>query len=456
MSSKKLHWSYADFSSFFTEEVPEEKLPKINWGGFNLSITPLPFLNSYLCVSRLHILPIMRTHKIIPGIFYNKSIPKKYSEEQFKTFSNKDFSKTFFWENWNGDDYAIYFIAKLKNGKLIPDKNFEPMVSLNVKSKVQPVPRPSNPPIPAWVLNPKITSSDFRVAELDNKPITYDAFLGSINEVLIFNKTKQLSQKPIIDSLCIPKDQTYPSEWNPLRNNEPYIKYFDKNWSIVGRLPSNIDKEKRILFLDWFYQDGIWGVLGGNDGFCSRIKLINFDKEPIPNNPTQEIPGFSFGSTLMDISHLSNIKLDKIGVGHIKLEYTGNTSNNKYNKIFNNIRNILIEKYGNDNFRNHYKFAYAAFFFRIYYKNGWKMLLSSAWFPILENAEQLYHSLIYFPMSITQSLEKKTTCLISGGYTDFHNIILEFPISDLIKSCTIDSSDFSLDDFDIIPLKLHN
>jgi hypothetical protein len=451
MATKKIYWSSADFPDFFMNNIPEDKLPKINWGGFNMSITPIPFLNSYLCCTRLHILPIMSIKQITPGIFYNRTIPKNY--ENSNVFKPKDFSKSFFWNNWSGSEYAVYFIAKIKNGKLIPDQSFEPMISLNVRSKVQPIPRISKPSVPDFVLNPKIMSSDFRVANVDNKLITYDAYIGSINEILIFNKTKQLSQKPLIQELCVPKDSSVPSDWNPIKDNEPYVKYFDKNWSIVGRLPYSIDKQKRILFLDWFYPDGIWGVLGGDNGFCNRIKLINFPRTPIPNIPTEDTPGFSFGSTLMDISYLTDKTIDKIGVGHIKLEYLGVPHNNKYNNAFEKIKSILIEKYG-DKFRNHTKYAYAAFFYRIYYDKGWKFLLSSAWFPILENADNLYHSLIYFPMSITNSLEKKTHCLISGGYTDFHNIILNFPIKAVVDYCNIDASDFSLEDFDITALKL--
>jgi hypothetical protein len=452
MSNKKLYWTSSDFSNFFTENIPEDKLPRVNWGGFNLCITPIDFLDSYLCVVRMHITPQMYTNKIIPGIYPHKKFLEEIKDNN--NFSKKDFSKTFMWNNWTGDDYAIYFIAKLKNGKIIPNNIFNPMVSINTKAKIQPLPRPTKPPFPAWIQNPYVTASDFRVTELDNKLITYDAYSSSINEVLIFNKTKQLSQKPIINSLCLPKDNSYPSEWNPIKDNEPYVKYFDKNWSIVGRLPSNIDKEKRILFLDWFYQDGIWGVLGDNDGFCNRTKLINFNKQSIPNEPTDSIPGFSFGSTIMDISHLSKLKVDKIGVGHIKLDYLGIPSENKYNKAFGNIRDILEQNFGPDNFIYHYKYAYAAFFYRIFFKDGWKINLSSAWFPILTSAKNMYHSLIYFPMSITRNLNNKSSALISGGYTDFHNTILEFPIDVIINSCTIDASNFSLEDFDINPIRI--
>lgn len=454
MSNKKLYWSSSDFSDFFMNNITEDKLPRVNWGGFNMCITPIDFLDAYLCVVRIHLTPSMYTNKIVPGIYPHKKFLEEIKDNN--NFSKNDFSKTFMWNNWSGDDYAIYFISKIKYGKLVPDTSFKPMVAMNMRSKIQPIPRPTKPPFPAWIQNPYVTSSDFRVAELDNKPITYDAYLSSISEILIFNKTKQISQKPLINSLCIPKDDSYPSEWNPVKDNEPYTKYFDKNWSIVGRLPSVIDKEKRILFLDWFYDSGIWGILGDNNGFCNRIQLIKFNGEKMHSEPTESIPGFSFGSTLMDISNLTKLKIDKIGIGHIKLDYLGNPINNKFNKAFKHIQNILEENFGENNFILHYKYAYAAFFYRIFYKDGWNMHISSAWFPILTSAKDMYHSLIYFPMSITRNLNNKSTALISGGYTDYHNILLEFPLDVIIESCNIDTDNFKLDDFDINPIRIES
>lgn len=472
----------------FIEDVGEfvkaklgDKFPT-TWGGFNVCMTPIPGENKYLFISRVFLnQDMLFSNKVIPGSKYSAAY-----KDEIPHMRPHDWSNFFPWGNWgSGMDMSIMFVGSFDatNGITL-DKTYTPFLLTGCKSYFQKPPcmyrQAKELGIPGMLSNPsfQLSCSDFRIFTLGNEIIMHDAYTNYLNKVIVNHDKKNVRYERWVSSMCqLPtsitgKDlelakmvasggakrsstrkasstqSTTPSITgadtehfkNKLDDGAPYYKYFDKNWSFIG-----MQGENNMLFLDWFYEDGIHAVsLDTATGYCTRKQIVQFHKDIIPRDATETYPDFSLGTTTMSLS--KNKLIDVLGVGHVKFhwDYISFNGSRLYKEIAK-IDAIFAKAFGR-NYKRHMKYVYAAFFYRIKQtsKSRFEMTMSNLWIPFFQSEKERYHSLVFFPMAVTMSLDNHKELHVSAGFSDYYNGVLTFDKEDVINHLVHDVSNMSM------------
>jgi hypothetical protein len=202
-----------------------------------------------------------------------------------------------------------------------------------------------------------------------------------------------------------------------------------------------------MLFLDWFYKDGVHAVaLDPTTGYCTRKRIVTFNKDPVPGKSDDKYPDFSLGTTTMSISSKKTL-IDVIGVGHVKFHWEF-IDFNKGTRLYREVAKIdaIFSKTFGRNYKRHIAYVYACFFYRIKQtgKNKFEMTMSNLWIPFFEHEKTKYHSLVTFPMGVTHSLTNNKEFHVSAGVSDFYNVILTFDKEDVIGKLTHDVSNMNM------------
>jgi hypothetical protein len=477
-SSYKTSYTFLEGVGDFVKAKLGDKFPT-NWGGFNTCLTPIPGYeneNKYLFISRVFLTyDMLFSKKIVPGSKYFGSIQIPHMRPQ-------DWSNYFPWGNWgNGLEMSIMFVGSIDNKKgFAIDETYTPFTMLGCKSHFQKPPcvysQARELGIPSMLLKPshQFSCSDFRIFRLGDDIIMHDAYTNYLNKVNVNHEKKIIRYEHWVSSVCqlptsitgkdivldngssVPSggsikpqrkgisirrkaNSTKPDFSNHLTDGSPYYKYFDKNWSFIGM------QGEQMLFLDWFYEDGVHTVsLDPTTGYCTRKCIVPFKKDPIPRDATEMFPDFSLGTTTMSIS--KGKQIDIIGVGHVKFhwDYVGFNGTKLYKEVAR-IDAVFNKTFGK-NYKRHMKYVYAAFFYRIKQtsKNNFQMTMSNLWIPFFEQEKSRYHSLVFFPMGVTQSLSNSKEFLVSAGVTDYYNVVMTFNKEDVLSKLTHDISNMNM------------
>jgi hypothetical protein len=279
-----------------------------------------------------------------------------------------------------------------------------------------------------------ITGRDQEIvnANTSSLPSSIGGSKSSIKKTLLRTKSTRASALSGMDSEKFK---------NLLTTGAPYYKYFDKNWSFIGM------QGDEMLFLDWFYEDGVHAVaLDPETGYCKRKVIVPFNKDVIPRDADDKYPDFSLGTTTMSISNKKTL-IDVIGVGHVKFHWDFidfNKGTRLYREIAR-IDGIFIKTFGR-NYKRHIKYVYACFFYRIKQtsKNKFEMTMSNLWIPFFEQEKTKYHSLVAFPMGVNHSLVNDKEFYVSAGVSDFYNVVLTFNKEEVIKKLIHDVSNMNM------------
>lgn len=442
------------------------KFPKMyvtDWSGFNMCMCPVPYQNMkdvYLCTLRKVLTPQMLTQSFKqwrPGTRASSFV------RNLPHMRPQDFDDSFFWNGWHqSSDTTVVFLAQYApGGKSVfrPFTRPTPFFISGKKSRFQKPPcvyseRTRKLDIPDFMIQRMnvLEASDFRITGTYPNVILHDAYVTSIHAVVI--TPTRILLKPYVERVCgLPVTEpaavnggrkTYE---NRLTANAPYYNYFAKNWTFVS------ENKNKLLFLDWFYESGVHGiVIDKTTGKCTRKILVHIRGDALPRVPDARFPGFSFGST---VTHLSSDATDVIGVGHVKFawRHISRDNNARLYRRMHAIDRIFSETFKRRYIR-HAEYAYASFFFRLTTSHkrrqngGHRMRMSDLWVPCLPQDTTRFQSLVFFPMSITPS-EAQSTLLVSGGMSDFYNVIIHLNKQSVLDACVHDLSDCDLGSIDV-------
>jgi hypothetical protein len=457
------------------------------WGGFNACMTHIPSLKAekkFLFVSRVFMTyEMLLANKVLPGTKY-------MSNAEITHMRPQDWSPYFPWGNWgSGIEMSIMYVGTYNESKgFTLDTKYTPFLMTGCKSYFQKPPcvytQSKELGIPGMLVNPsfQFSCSDYRLFTIGDEIIMHDAYTNYLHKVTVNEEKKNIRFERWVTSVCqlptsitgrdleVNNTSSIPSGGqitnssrkstrstskksvelsgmdteqfkNHLTTGAPYYKYFDKNWSFIGMQGDNM------LFLDWFYEDGVHAVvLEPSTGYCTRKKLVSFNKDVIPRDADDKYPDFSLGSTTMSISNKKTL-IDVIGVGHVKFHWDF-IDYNKGTRLYKEVARIdgIFTKTFGRNYKRHIKYVYACFFYRIKQtsKNNFEMTMSNLWVPFFENEKSKYHSLITFPMGVNQSLSNSKEFHVSAGLSDFYNVVLTFNKDDVINKLTHDVSKMNM------------
>lgn len=482
--------SFVEGVGEFCKEKLGYKFPT-TWGGFNMCMTPIPGLGrkkKYLFVSRIFLTPeMMYGGKIVVGT-------KPSPVTQAPHMRSQDYSQSFFWGNWSGTEMSVMFIGEFDSIRgLVIDESYTPFILSGCKSYFQKPPcvytQAKQLGIPGMLLHQmsQLSCSDYRIFTLGNDIILHDAYTTFLNKMVLNHEQKMIRYERWVSSMCqLPKwltgkdieerkaleeklmlaanlsnkkktvgggasvkrtetEKTTVTGMdtqnfkNELETGAAYYKYFDKNWSFIGM------QGEQMMFLDWFYKDGVHAVnLDPATGYCIRKRIVEFNKDPIPRDADDAYPDFSLGTTTMSIS--KGKKIDVIGVGHVKFHW--DYVNFEGSRLYKEVAKIdaLFNKTFGRNYKRHIKYVYACFFYRIkeHSKNQFEMTISDLWIPFFEKEKERYHSLVVFPMGVTKSLDNAEEFHVSAGLSDYYNIVMTFKKEDVISKLVHDVSNMNM------------
>lgn len=451
------------------------------WGGFNVCMAPIPAMgrtaNKYLFVSRIFLTPeMMYGGKIVVGT-------KPSPVTQAPHMRSQDYSQSFFWGNWSGTELSVMFIGSFdaENG-LVIDESYTPFILSGCKSFFQKPPcvytQAKELGIPGMLLHQmsQLSCSDYRIFTLGNDIIMHDAYTTFLNKMVLNHEQKMIRYERWVSSMCqlptwltgkdieerqaaelLKKQQAKVIKKsggartavitgmdtkkfkNELVTGAPYYKYFDKNWSFIGM------QGEQLMFLDWFYPDGVHAVtLDPETGYCIRKRIVEFNKDPIPRDADEMYPDFSLGTTTMSIT--KGKRIDVIGVGHVKFHWDHVSFEGS--RLYKEVAKIdaLFNKTFGRNYKRHIKYVYACFFYRIkqHSKNKFDMTMSDLWIPFFEKEKEKYHSLVVFPMGVTKSLDNEQDFHVSAGLSDYYNIVMTFKKEDVLSKLVHDVSNMNM------------
>lgn len=438
----------------------------MTWAGFNLSMVPFSGkANYFLCVVRLHAtIEMIGQDKVVPGV--RKLMPHNRPHDK---------SANFMWQWWKGYEYSVVFGATFRpaTSGFVVDRTLKPFILNMYKSLIQkPCACPKGVDPLTW-----LSASDYRLIKINGDVYIHDAYTTFMWKM--FDQGGRITMQRMHDAICKLPDSPEPVDEvvdgggknkkknrekrpqpmavvpvakpvvmtmagmeaisNPVAPGAPYYKYFDKNWAYVGVRPDG-----RILFLDWFYEDGVYGVLLNRETLeCERIRLCA--NPVLPKEATPTLPAFSFGSTHLSLKR-SNARpesgLDVIGIGHAKLMWDQLvTSSSPLHKDALKIDAECISRFGKM-YKRHSRFVYMLFFYRLAETapGVFSMTMSDLWIPIIDNAA-IYHSLVVFPMSVLSG--GGDAVHVTMGMSDMYNAIITFSKADILDSLKHDVSSMS-------------
>jgi hypothetical protein len=440
----------------------------MTWAGFNLSMVPFSDkANYFLCVVRLHMnMEMISQDKVVPGV--RTLMPHNRPHDK---------STHFIWQWWKGYEYSVVFGATFRpaTSGFVVDKTVKPFTLNSYPSLIQ---KPCACPKGVDPMT-RLSASDYRLVKINGDVFihdTYTTFLwkmfgqggritmqrthdgicrlpnapdpveevvagGGRNKKKNREKNKRPQEAQAVAPVAKPKPVVMTMAGmeaisNPVAPGAPYYKYFDKNWGYVGVRPDG-----RLLFLDWFYEDGVYGVLMNRETLeCERIRLCA--NPVLPKEATATLPAFSFGSTHLSLKR-SNARpdsgLDVIGVGHAKLKWEQLiASSAPLHKDAMKIDAECIRRFGKM-YKRHSSYVYMLFFYRLAETapGVFSMTMSDLWIPIIDNAA-IYHSLVVFPMSVVSG--GGDAVHVTMGMSDMYNAIITFSKAGILDSLKHDVS----------------
>ena len=399
----------------------EKTLKKYNYirnqYGFNMSMCKLDNNMELYCVRYLGTIPAYFDEEIIPGNYSNTS--KKFIKA--KTDANIKFGKNFFWNSWTETllDNTIFFVGSYKNKKLIVNYNIKPYIISNKHALTN-------------INEGTLKYNDVRLCNLNNKIYCYDGLITSIYEVKVIENTIYVPlfmDEPIYEShhFYFKNKLCNTNKLCNINTNDEYFKKFDKNWSIVEIIKK--DDNKYFEFINWYENGYVTNTLiNMKTGGGIKNNIIKMENDIIDGLGNAYLPMFSFGTPFLKIENAdSNIIFTGIAVGHTKIIILKSYDNE-------NIDNFIKKKIELldilDNYIQHNSYIYLAYYIKlIKYKDGtYDMFISDSYLYI--DMSQKYIFSICFPMGI---IEKNNKYVMSHGYGDYYNYMVEYDKNKLLK-----------------------
>lgn len=404
------------------------------WSGFNACMTGVPGAgpaNRVLLAVRLARTEAMR-RPIVPGI---RNTPQ---HRALPWTRESDLSDGFMWGTPYAVDVSCVMVGTFDDAHgFRPDPAYAPYMAHECSGRFLRVPDDKKTPVavPAWIAQRQLSvpCQDLRIFAVGEHVYMHDAYAMFVSRVRIDEARKRVVVEKWAPALCMERPASTPKA-------TPYLKYFDKNWSFVGSAPDG-----SLMFMDWFYEPGVRMVFAApGSGACHRMVVVPFRKDVIPKEPTDTMPGFSFGSTTLQLGRGTKY-VDALGVGHVKFMWRHMLR--PKSALYRSALEIdaqFVNRFG-AHYKRHYKSVYASYFFRLKQSSPSKFTLtmSDLWIPMFEKETARYHSLISFPMGVIAADGDKHL-LVSGGLTDCYNVLMKFDREAVLKSLVHDAGEMDL------------
>ena len=161
------------------------------------------------------------------------------------------------------------------------------------------------------------------------------------------------------------------------------------------------------------------------------------NKDIIDGNGSKLLPMFSFGTSFIKLDNNNdNIIYDGIAAGHTKIILSKLYENENIKSFIKNKNEELSTL---DNYIEHNSYIYMCYFIRLikYKNNTYKLYISDSYLFI--DKEKKYIFSICFPMGL---VSMDDNILVSYGYGDYYNCIIEFNKKNLIDNIKHDVQNF--------------
>lgn len=393
--------------------------------GFNMSCCKLDDKTELYCVRYLGTVPAYFGEHIIPGNFSN--VVKSYilSKDTDRKIS---FGKNFFWNSWNEVllDNTIFFVGSYNNGNITINNKIEPYIISNK--------------IAFTLLNEgKFKYNDIRLVNINDNIYCYDGLITSIYQIKIINnkiyipieldKENPIFKKHffiILNRACKLNDN----------NNDitKYEKLYDKNWSLIDIITKN--NEKYFEFLNWYEKGYVTNtIINIKSKQCYKQNIIKMEKDIINGLGTDTMPMFSLSSGFIKITN-NDFEYCGIATGHTKICLAKKYNNPNIDAFLTEINEKLSVM---DNYIQHNSYIYMCYFIKLIKQNNeYKMFISDSFIYVDMKKEYIFS--ICFPMGL---FEKNNNIVLSCGYGDYYNMLIEFDKQNLLDNIFHDISNFN-------------
>jgi len=416
------------YHKFFYKNLKKYHYIK-NQDGFNMSCCKLDDENELYCVRYLGTVPAYFGEEIIPGNFSQLSI--NYIKKKLNN-RNIKIGKNFFWNNWkNLIDNTIFFVASFKNNILEINKNIKPFVIENKYALTN--------------INENTQKyADVRLFKINNDIYCYDGLITSIYQIKIINNKIYI---PIaLDDEVYKKHFFYfnnklCANTEKLDSIDYYEKKYDKNWSFI------ISDKDYFEFLNWFENGFATITLVEKKGNkCIKKNIIKMNKDIIDGLGNDRCSMFSFGTPFIPIKDYDdeNIVFSGIAAGHSKIILSRKYNNKNIDSFLDEVNKNLRSK---ESYVEHNSYIYLCYFIKLikYKNNKYEMFISDSFLFVDEKQKYIFS--ICFPMSL---FEKNNNIIMSYGYGDYYNYLIEFDKNKLLKSIKHNVENFDIDDYKFI------
>jgi hypothetical protein len=218
-------------------------------------------------------------------------------------------------------------------------------------------------------------------------------------------------------------------------------------------------------------------LLAPNHHLAKKYLQILYEKRILGPN-YGKMPGFSFGTPVIDIIHPDFPELGKIklGVGHSKIHQDQNKfkyiSGSKIDLFRQNLHNDMKTYFGKS-YVPHYGtfgkkqcdgYIYMMYFYFLFdeitvdgtnNKKYQKAMISDSYLPVtidlkMDSESTDYKFSLVFPMGI--GLKNENVVTVTCGYGDYKSIALEFDLKVIINSCIHDIQNVDMDEYQYFTL----
>lgn len=393
-----MQFYYPEFRAFFEAKLQPHQFIKKN-DGFNMSMLRNPLNDQQLLVA-VRFLGTPSAYfgeEVIPGNFSNQYVAPQVVDK---------IGKNFFWNRWLDQliDNTIIFMTDLQFN---PIESYQPLVIC----------------LTTIINGCSYTYSDIRLIASDNKIFLHN---GNVSEIYQVKLDSNGSNSRIMISLKKNRVDGLLTKTDVCSSTKTY----DKNWSFL-KIENNT-----ILFLDWFRDKHVTvSVVPLNSSVCSTLKLIEMKGDVIEGIGNDFSPMFSFGTPSLQIND------SFYGCGHLKIIRSKKYKSEKLMKM----QSTLIERnLQSKTHINHNSYTYCIFYYRLDWSEK-RMLISDGFLYISKSDDRPYTFNINFPLGL---ILIEDSFLLSYGYGDYYNVILQQSIDDFNQKVKHDVSSFSYSAYD--------
>lgn len=410
------------YYKFFDKNLKKYNYLK-NQDGFNISCCKLDENSELYCVRYLGTIPAYFGEEIIPGNFSQLSlnyIKKKLNNRNIKI------GKNFFWNSWkNLIDNTIFFVASYKNNVLEINENIKPYIIANKFAFTN-------------INEDTMTYNDVRLFKIKDEIYCYDGLITSIYQIKIIKNKIYI---PIfLDDKIFKTNFFYFNNKLCSKKENYYEKLYDKNWSFITSYKNCFE------FLNWFENGFVTITLvEKNTSYCEKKNIIKMDKDIIDGMGQDNFPLFSFGVPFIPIEYDNHdIIFTGIAAGHSKIILSKKYNNKNINLFLNEINEKLTPI---DSYIQHNSYIYLCYFIKLikYKNNTYEMFISDSYLFVDQNQQYIFS--ICFPMSL---FEKNNKFVMSYGYGDYYNYLIEFDKNILLNKIRHNVKEFNIDDYNFI------